>query len=228
MLEGANTLAVRAANGVWEIVQFRRAELIGERAYRLTTLLRGGLGTEDATVAGLPVGAPVVVLDDTLSILPVVLSNVGEEQTYRVGPLAEGIGGINISTFKFTPTGRAITPYSPVHVEAQRRTANDGIDITWIRRTRIDGNEWPNRTTVPLGETEEIYLLEIFDQGVVVRTAEITEPNYFYSLAEQLADLAPRAPNFRCAWSRSRQVRTRRAHGGDGECPTALIWNCRI
>ncbi len=188
VLDGGNSLAVQAANGVWEILQFRRATLIGERTYRLTSLLRGGLGTEDATVAGLPVGAPIAVIDDALSVLPVSPSSVGEEQTYRVGPLAEGIGGRNVTTFGFTPTGRAITPYSPVHVKAKRRSADDGIDVSWIRRTRIDGNEWPNRTTVPLGESAEIYLLEILDQGVVVRSAELMEPNYLYSLADQLAD----------------------------------------
>ncbi|WMS41703.1 glycoside hydrolase TIM-barrel-like domain-containing protein [Acuticoccus sp. MNP-M23] len=188
VLDGANTLAVRAANGVWEVVQFRRADLIGERTYRLSTLLRGGLGTEDATVAGLPVGAPVVVLDDTLSVLPVLSAHVGQPQTYRVGPLVEGVGGTNTTTFNFTPTGRAITPYAPVHVKARRRTANAAMDISWIRRTRIDGNEWPNRTTVPLGESAEIYLVEILDQGVVVRSAETTKPIYLYSLANQLAD----------------------------------------
>ena len=188
VLAGANRLAVRAANGLWEIVQFQRVTLIGEQTYRLSILLRGVFGTEDAAVSGLPVGAPIVVLDDTLTVLPVLSSHVGEAQTYRVGPLSEGIGGANTSTFQFTPTGRAITPYSPVHVKARKRTSSDGIDIMWIRRTRIDGNEWPNRTTVALGESAEIYLVEILDQGSVLRSAEVTQPIHLYSLADQLAD----------------------------------------
>ncbi|NSY95012.1 baseplate multidomain protein megatron [Agrobacterium tumefaciens] len=63
VLNGENRLAIKAANGVWEIVAFAKAEEIAPSRWRLSALLRGLAGTEDALAAGAPKGAPVVVLD---------------------------------------------------------------------------------------------------------------------------------------------------------------------
>ena len=68
---GANALAVEAAPGVWEVLQFGVAELIAPGRYRLTRLLRGQRGTEGAMGAPAPAGARVVVLDEALAPLPV-------------------------------------------------------------------------------------------------------------------------------------------------------------
>ncbi|MEM0907099.1 MAG: glycoside hydrolase/phage tail family protein [Pseudomonadota bacterium] len=188
VLDGENALAIEAANGEWEIVQFQTATLIGEQTYRLTTLLRGQVGTEQAARSGLPLGARVVVLDRTLTELGITEAQIGLTRTYRVGPLSDGVGGNDVTTFEFTPSGRARLPLSPVHGKARRRVSDNGLDLTWIRRTRIGGDGFPDGGDVPLGESEERYRLEILDSINVVRTVEVTSPLYTYSLAEQTAD----------------------------------------
>lgn len=187
VLGGKNAIAVEAANGGFEIVQFQDAELVGEDTYRLTGLLRGQAGTEDAAASGILVGARLAILDGTLSTLQTPLSEVGLERTYRVGLFSEGIGGRSVTTFTFTPAGRGLVPYGPVH-GAGLRQSNGAVVITWVRRTRVGGDPWPDSGDVPLGETAELYRLEILDQGAVVRTVEIGAPTYTYSLANQTAD----------------------------------------
>ncbi|WP_108661170.1 baseplate multidomain protein megatron [Acuticoccus kandeliae] len=187
VLSGANALAVRSSTGLWEVVQYQKAELIGERTYRLSTLLRGQLGTNDPNAAGLTVGTPVVLLNGTLAPLPTPASEVGLSRTYRVGPLAEGIGGRNVTTFEFTPSGRGLCPYSPVHGRA-RRMGSGALTVTWIRRTRVGGDPWADGTDVPLSESEERYRIQILNGATVMRNVEVTSPTYTYSLANQTAD----------------------------------------
>ena len=191
VLSGANAVALQSVEGTWEIVQFREAELVGPGTYRLSVLLRGQLGTEDATAAGIDAGVRVVVLDGTLAALPFDLNEVGLTRTYRVGPLAEGVGGANATTFDFVGTARGLTPYAPVHGEARLRTSDDALLLSWVRRTRVGGDVWA-AGDVPLGESAESYQLEILDGSTVVRTVVTSEPTYTYSAADQTADFGAR------------------------------------
>jgi len=201
VLSGANAMAVLAANGVWEVLQYRDAELVGERTYRLSVFLRGQLGTEDAVAAGAIAGAPVALLDGSLATLPTSLDALGLERRYRVGPLGEGIGGRNVVTFSFTPGGRGLAPYAPVHGAARLRPSDGALLISWIRRTRIGGDAWPNGGDVPLGEDAELYRLEILDGSAAVRAVETAAPFFDYALADQIADFGavPRRLSFRVA-----------------------------
>ena len=187
VLSGRNTLAVQAADESWEIIQFRDAELIGERTYRLSVLLRGQVGTEAAVGIGMLPGARAVLLDNSLSTFKTTDSQIGLERTVRVGPLSEGIGGANVTTFDFTPSGRAKEPLSPVHGRARRRP-DGGIELSWIRRTRIGGDAWRSGTDVPLAESDELYRIEVLSGGQSVRSAEVSTPLFVYSLAAQTAD----------------------------------------
>jgi hypothetical protein len=83
-----------------------------------------------------------------------------------------------------TPGDTALKPLSPVHVAARR--AGDGIHISWIRRTRIDGDGWG--IEVPLGEESEAYALEILSGSAVVRTIACAVPQALYAAADELAD----------------------------------------
>ncbi|MEM9221488.1 MAG: glycoside hydrolase TIM-barrel-like domain-containing protein [Pseudomonadota bacterium] len=188
VLEGANAIAVNAADGSWEVIQFQNATLIGERTYRLTNLLRGQAGTEDATAVGILPGAFFAVIDAKLPAIESADDMVGVERTFRVGPLDEGIGGLDVTTFDFTVSGRAKKPLSPVHGRAVLNPLNGVVIISWIRRTRIGGDQWLDGVDVPLGESEERYLIEILDGTTVKRSAERTVPSYNYSLARQTAD----------------------------------------
>jgi hypothetical protein len=83
-----------------------------------------------------------------------------------------------------TPGDTALLPLSPVHVAAVR--AGDGIHISWIRRTRIDGDGWG--IEVPLGEESEAYVLDIISGGSAVRTIACLSPQALYAAANELTD----------------------------------------
>ena len=48
---GANAAAVQRADGAWEVLQFANAELVADRTYSLSRLLRGQAGSEWAMAA---------------------------------------------------------------------------------------------------------------------------------------------------------------------------------
>ncbi|MDQ0317826.1 baseplate multidomain protein megatron [Amorphus orientalis] len=183
---GRNALAIRSAGGAWEVLQFVEAELVGERRYLLRTLLRAQLGTEDAMAAGHDTGADVVVLSAAVARVPLDRSALGLARTYRIGPPGGGIAGPAVTELTFSATGRGIRPLSPVHVRARRSDTGD-IRLSWIRRTRVGGDDWASED-VPLGEAFERYRVEILSGGVAVRTAEVAEPVFSYALGDQIAD----------------------------------------
>ena len=114
LLNGANSVAVRSASSAWEILQFETAEEIAPDVWRLGSLLRGQLGTDDATVTGAEVGAHLVVLDDAVQAAGLLASEVGLLLNWRVGPAGSDLSGANFSDHSATGGVRALLPLSPV------------------------------------------------------------------------------------------------------------------
>ncbi|RKF30284.1 hypothetical protein BCY90_13300 [Agrobacterium deltaense] len=183
VLNGENRLAVRAASGVWEIVAFAKAEEIAPARWRLSSLLRGLAGTEDALAAGAPKGAPVVVLDAAVQPLGLAASERGR----RLNWIAEaaGVAGVPSGPFAFEGGLRALTPLAPVHLAAERR--GDGVFIRWKRRGRVEADGW-DASDIPLDEPFELYRIEVLDGETVRRMAEVSQPFWFYPAADELTD----------------------------------------
>ena len=183
VLAGENRLAVRAENGAWEIIGFAGAVEIAPRRWRLSALLRGLAGTEDAMAAGSPAGAPVVLLDE--AVVPLGLTT--EERGRALNWIAEGTTASagRVGPLVFAGGARAETPLSPVHVRGSRRP--DGIRLSWVRRGREEADDW-DATDIPLDEPEERYRLDILDGTDVRRSVEMTVPHHLYAEAEELAD----------------------------------------
>ncbi len=190
LFSGANALAVEAAPGVWEVLQFGVAELIAPGRYRLTRLLRGQRGTESAMGAPTPAGARVVMLDETLAPLPVSEAGLGLEANWRVGPASKPVSDRSYRALSFTPEGVGLRPFSVSHVEQPWRTARTPSDlvIRWTRRSRaLAADSW-NAPEVPLAEEAEAYDVEILDGASVKRTLSTTTTSAVYTAAEQIAD----------------------------------------
>jgi hypothetical protein len=184
-LAGGNLFALRGADGRWEILSAAVAELIGERTYRLSRLLRGLSGSEPEAARTVPPGATIVRLDDAVVPLTAALSDLGQTWRYRVGPADRDHADDGAVAFSATAGPDALKPLSPVRVRARRSA--EGVEISWIRRTRRDGDAW-EPLDVPLGEDREAYDVDILDGGAVVRTLSASEPRAVYSVIDEAAD----------------------------------------
>jgi len=186
-LNRANRAAVRAENGVWEILSFRTAEEVSPGHWELAGLLRGLYGTEDATAAGAAPGAAFVVLDGAVQSLQLATHEAGLTLNW----LAEVAGGGRSGPVGFVGGIRAETPFAPVHLKA-RRVAG-GIALGWTRRSRLDTDGWEGGEIVAV-EDVEAYRIEILDGDSTVRVFEVEAPEAFYADAAELADFGAPQP----------------------------------
>jgi hypothetical protein len=184
VLDGANAAAVLNAAGDWEILQFANADLIDDKTYRVSRLLRGQAGSDYAIASPLAAGAPFVLLDDHLIPLASGLGALDRAIDLRIVATGRSHDDPSALALTVTPRATALMPLSPVHVSASRES--DGIHVSWIRRTRRDGDTWG--IEVPLGEDSEAYTLDILSGASVVRSISCTSPLALYASADELAD----------------------------------------
>ena len=81
--------------------------------------------------------------------------------------------------------GIGLRPYAPVHLEA--RWSGADLDVTWIRRTRTDGDSWQS-IEVPLGEDAESYIVRVLTGSTVQREETVTGASFTYTAAMQASD----------------------------------------
>jgi hypothetical protein len=184
VLEGGNAAALRNAVGAWEILQFANAVLVDGNTYMLSRLLRGQAGSEFAMAAPLPAGAPFVVLGAHMIPIALGLDALARPMQLRIVASGRNHDDPTAVALTVTPGDTALKPLSPVHVAAHR--AGDGVHISWIRRTRIDGDGWG--VEVPLGEEVEAYVVDILSGASVVRSIACVTPQALYVTADELAD----------------------------------------
>jgi hypothetical protein len=189
VLAGGNTCAIRNADGQWEILQFATAELIAADQYKLTRLLRGQLGSEYAMRSPVAAGAPFVVLDATVMQSSIAVTERHNPWNWKWGPSTKTIDDPTYQVTSFTFNGVGLRPYSPVQLAGLRNSSTLDWTLSWIRRTRIDGDNW-EAPDVPLGEEVELYDVDIINigSGAVVRTTRVGQPSFAYTSAMQVAD----------------------------------------
>ncbi|BAT61217.1 hypothetical protein GJW-30_1_03774 [Variibacter gotjawalensis] len=185
VLGGANAAALQRPDGGWEVFQFANATLVGEQTYALSGLLRGQLGTEWSARDVLPARAPFLLLDEALVPLAQGAGDIGRASTLRFVAAALDHGDPSAREVKTTTGPTALQPYAPVHLRAKRDAS--GVKISWVRRTRIDGDNF-DIIEVPLGEESERYEVDILAGDVVRRTLRVTSPQAIYAAADELID----------------------------------------
>ncbi len=184
VLDGANAAAVLSAAGTWEILQFANAELVGDKTYKLSRLMRGQAGSEYAIADPLPAGSPFVLLDDHVVTIARGLGALDRAIDLRIVATGRSHDDPSALAMTVTPQPTALMPLSPVHVQASRE--GGGIRVSWIRRTRRDGDNWG--VEVPLGEDTEAYTLDILSGASVVRSISCSASSALYATADELAD----------------------------------------
>ncbi len=194
VLGGANALAIQNADGQWEVMQFAAAALTAPNEWTLTRLLRGQAGTETAMRDPVAAGARVVLLDGATAQLDLQQNEATLPFFYAWGPPGKPISDPSWQTAQMQFQGIGLRPLAPVHLAA-RRLADDLV-LSWIRRTRIGGDNW-DQTEVPLGEESESYDIEILNAGgVVVRTIAANPiPTFTYAAAQIAADFPSGLPS---------------------------------
>ena len=150
VLDGANAVALRHADGRWEVAQCERAELVGERRYRLSGWLRGQAGTEDLAVAELDAGTQLVRLDR--AVVPLDLPELDVERSANLAVVSRRSGLRAAGSFALGE--RSLTPFAPVHPRLS------GSHLSWTRRDRGLADSWLP-ADVPLSETGERYRVEV-------------------------------------------------------------------
>ncbi|QDY99054.1 hypothetical protein FQ775_00975 [Nitratireductor mangrovi] len=187
VLAGANVGAVKTAAGRWEIVQWRDATLLTPRTWRLTTLLRGQRGSDADMADEIAAGAAFVVLDGTVQATALPASLARSPQTWSWGPSNRLPNDPLFQSAELTFEAIGLRPLSPVFLRADRDIATGDVALSWIRRTRLGGDDW-DAAEVPLGEASERYLAEVMDGVAVKRAFDVTLPTADYTAAEQTAD----------------------------------------
>lgn len=184
VLSGTNRIAVGTGNGVFEIIGFLNAVEVSAGRWRLSGLLRGLSGTEDAMLAGAVIGSDAVVLNDAVTAIGLSAHHIGLARNYMI-ETAFGQQDPQ-APYAFSGGLRAETPLSPVHLHA-RRTESRDIHFGWVRRSRVDADDW-GAADIPLDEDEEKYRLEISDGTTLLRRVEVGAPFHVYEAAAQIDD----------------------------------------
>lgn len=187
MLNGANHFAV-GADGRWEIIAAQTCALQSDGTYLLTNLMRGRFGTE--RYAANSAGDLVVLMDENaLQYRTLNTSQIGLSTKYRA--LANGRVLDSVADVTYTYAAANLKPLSPVYPAGSKNPSTNDWTITWIRRSRNDG-EWRDSVDAGLGETSEAYEVEIYSgntYATLKRTITgLTSPTCTYTSAQQTAD----------------------------------------
>ena len=192
LLAGANVLAVGDQTTGWEVLQFQDAELIDTNTYVLKTLLRGQTGSDPEMQPLRPIGSRCVLLDSSVLQIPSLSSDLDRSRLMRIGPGHLDHADAAFAEFTHISSSISLRPLSPIHLKA--REVTDGMELSWVRRTRIDGDSWA-LLEVPLGEESEQYSVDIMDGPTVVRTITTTQPAEIYTNDDRLADFGSPFPS---------------------------------
>ncbi len=187
LLDGANLMAI-GTGAKWELFQFAEADLVEPGVYDLRMRLRGQHGTDGVMPHVWPAGALVVMVDTRLEPLELPLDALGILRRYRVGPASRPLSDPSQTDIEAVFTGVGLRPYRPAHLRAET-LAGGGHRLHWIRRTRRGGDGW-GVAEVPLSETSERYAVRVLKGGEVLRSLDVSAPEWIYGPGEQTSDAA--------------------------------------
>ncbi|NVO55613.1 glycoside hydrolase TIM-barrel-like domain-containing protein [Rhodobacteraceae bacterium B1Z28] len=186
LLNGLNLAAIGDGTpGNWEVFQFADATLQDPGVYSLSGRLRGQLGTDALMPDVWPDGSMFVLLNDRIQQTSLLRTERRVAKHYRIGPATRSYDDASYEHLVETFDGNGLRPYAPAHLRVRSSSASD--DVSWIRRTRQDGDDWAG-LDVPLGEESESYLLRVRAEGTLLREVVTAEPRWTYSTAMKMAD----------------------------------------
>jgi hypothetical protein len=175
LLSGANLAAI--GNGTtddWELFQFAKADLVSEKTYRLTQRLRGQAGSDGLMPQEWPVGSVFVLIDSGLKQIEFSPNLRRLVQHFRIGSAQRSVDDASYRHCEKTFEGNGLRPYRPAHLRIGQWVGSE-IVFEWVRRTRIDGDNW-ELPDVPLSEEREQYVVRVRAGGALLREEVIDQP----------------------------------------------------
>lgn len=187
VLNGANVMAIGdGSSALWEIFQFSEAVLVAPSTYDLSLRLRGQQGSDGVMPAAWPIGSTVVLLDLAPQQIDLAVSSRGLARYYRIGAAGRGFDDPAVVLKVEAFDGIGLRPYPVAHVTAVANISGS-IAVNWIRRTRIDGDNWQS-LEVPLGENTESYVIRVVQASVILREETSATPSWTYPATAQVSD----------------------------------------
>ncbi|MDJ0821452.1 MAG: glycoside hydrolase/phage tail family protein [Paracoccaceae bacterium] len=186
LLSGGNLMAIGDGTpGNWELLQFRDVTFLGDGLWQVSHRLRGQFGSDGGMPEVWPEGSFVVMMNGAPAQIALAAAERRIAKHYRVGPARRPYDDPTFSYDVWAFDGNGLRPYRPAHLRAEE---SDGdVEVQWIRRTRIDGDDW-DLIEVPLGEESESYLIRVMQGDTVLRETQVSSPAWTYSAAAQSAD----------------------------------------
>ncbi len=153
-----------------EVIVFESAELVSPGVYDLRVLHRGLRGTDVHTGSHAGVERFVLLSPATVYHVAIADSHIGSTLRYRVVPGGAEPGGQPDIYMPYR--GRRHWPYAVAHLAAAPAGAGE-YHVTWVRRSRIDG-EWRDLVDVPIGEASESYRVDVHDGPTLTHSQTVT------------------------------------------------------
>jgi hypothetical protein len=200
VLNGSNALIVGNGEDA-EIIQFKTATLIETGLYELSGLLRGRKGTERSTALHAVGDSVVLVSTSTIKRISPSDTEINARRVLRAASF--GLPARLAPITEFTNSAVGLRPY---HVERADHSWTDtpgftsDLTVDFYRRSRV-GHEWADYNDIPLGEEEESYEVEIWDDADYLagdpptRTKTVSTDQVIYTAGEQAADYGQAGPS---------------------------------
>lgn len=184
MLVGQN-YAAYGVDGRWEIVRFQNAVLQADSSYLVSSFVRGDRGTEWATALHME-GDYFVLLDDPdNAFIGMAVGSVGVPATYRGITSAADLD--SAADVPFTYRGVNLECLSPVYARGGR-DGSGNFTGSFTRRSRLSSSWWGSGVQAPVGESTEVYEIDVISGSAVKRTITSATPAFSYPATDQSAD----------------------------------------
>ena len=162
-----------------ELIRFGRAVPEGANRWRLAMLSRGVRGTEAATGTQAVGDAFVLLTRDTVRGIDLPAAMIGRPVRVMATGVGDRDGPVTVAT---TVSGASVLPPAPVHLTAARQ-GDGSVAVRWVRRSRA-GWAWVDGVDAPLVEEREAYVVTVETADGILRTAEITAPEFLLSASD--------------------------------------------
>lgn len=187
MLNGSNYFAY-GAHGRWEIIAAQNCVLQLDGSYQLTDFLRGRYGTEIYTGTHAVNDSIIYLASASMMFVPLNNADIGLSRDYKAVNFQSTLD--TATAVPFIYAGVNLECLSPVYLNGNIHPSTNDWTLTWVRRSRTDG-EWRDLVDAGLGETTESYEIEIFSNNTyttVLRTLTATTQTAAYTSAQQVTD----------------------------------------